>query len=74
MKDYTLDDARSEYFAGGYVFPTVAELKQDGRWERMNDSEKAWYQEDEKYKQDNPELAARSSAFAAKYAARFGLR
>ena len=73
MREYLLDDARCEYFAGGDIYPKVEELKKDGRWNNLDKKTQEWYLTAEHCKEANPKIAEAMNAYAVKFAARFGL-
>lgn len=73
MREYLLDDARCDYFAGGDTYPRVNELKKDGKWDGLDKETQRWYLSAERCKNAHPEIAKATDEYAAKFAARFGL-
>ena len=60
------DNGRSDYWAGGYIRPTIEELKEKGRWNGLPEGIKASYLKAKQYRDQHPELESKMKAMAAK--------
>ena len=65
MENTNFDNGRSDYWAGGYIRPTIEELKEEGRWNSLPESIKASYLKAKKYRDQHPELESKMKAMAA---------
>lgn len=75
MTDCLIDDARRDYFAGGFEYPSVDELKKSGRWEKLDRSRQEWYLRGEQCgKNLSPEIVKKLDDCAARLEKRFGLQ